>query len=212
MNLRLPLALLSVSIIIAAGCDLGPVGQPPPLTKKEVRKVLSCQEAVKEEGRHFTKVKLAGVEECLDKVLEAQLEFENGLISESQFNQKLDKIRKDCRKEYREIRKASKELVDEIIDECGPVEAIVFSDYDPLKFDALSSFNGTLFNPSVQDLAGWTCGVKEIIVDFAIFFQVPRMYELLGILGEEFYIELGDVRIPHPELILDPRCFVAEQT
>src|SRR5438477_370128 len=53
--------------LIGFGCNFGPPTPPSiPLTSSQVRAVLACQDEIKEEGRNFTTVKLAHVEECLD--------------------------------------------------------------------------------------------------------------------------------------------------
>jgi hypothetical protein len=52
--------------------------------------------------------------------------------------------------------------------------------------------------------------VKEIVVDQMVFFQMPRMMELLYSLGEEYVVIQGenDFLYGYPNIPLDERCIV----
>ena len=196
--------------IVGFGCEFGPPTPPStPLTRREVREVLECQETIKQEGQKFTMTKLIGLEKCFDEVLNVQLPFENGLISQGRYDSQLATVRKECLSLYQNIGRASTRLVDRIIHDCGEVESIILnSDYDPLQFGP------TGFNYSnVTEMAGTICGAKELAVDFAVFFEVPRMANLLDILDGDttdsvtgtFSAE-GPSGSEIPNIPLDERC------
>jgi hypothetical protein len=186
-----------------------------PLTQKQVTAVLKCQDTIKEQGEDFTETKLEDLEDCLDAVLTVQLDFENGLISQAQYNAELGGVRQYCLNQYQSIGKASTHLINRIIKDCSGVASIILpatkSQYDPLEFGA----TGINYD-NVTDLAGAVCEAKELAVDFAVFFEVPRMANLLDILDNDttgsqsgtFSIE-GPNGTEIPNIPLDPRCNVA---
>jgi len=203
-------ALFVTASIVGFGCDFGPPPPPQtPLTQRQVEGVLECQETIKQEGQKFTAIKLAGLEKCLDGVLSVQLQFENGLIRQVEYNARLTSARRECLSLYRKIGKASTRLVGRIIHDCSDVESIILDpDYDPLQFGA----TGVNYN-NVTELAGAVCGAKELAVDFAVAFEVPRMANLLDILDGDttdsvsgtFSIE-GPSGTEIPNIPLDERC------
>ena len=90
--------------LIGFGCNFGPPTPPSiPLTSSQVRAVLACQDEIKEEGRNFTTVKLAHVEECLDNTLQAVLKHENGQISDGAYNDTLISLRAECSKKFKQV-------------------------------------------------------------------------------------------------------------
>lgn len=201
---------LSVGIT-ASGCILAPTVPPdPPLTAEQVEAVAECQEAIKKEGAKFVKKKLNKLEKCVDDVLELQLQRENGLITQEEFDAQLAKVREKCLKGFASIQKASTKLVDSIINSCEPVEDLILpsdftTQYDPLQFQTLSAFLGGPPLESVEQLAGFICVGKELVVDGAVGFEVPRLCELLGLLGPEFVSDTGE-GVCLPLIPLDPRC------
>src|SRR5689334_8725037 len=84
--------------ILTAGCDLGPPGTPSLNSKTEVTAVLNCQSAIRFWSSHFVAVKIASLGDCANKILALQIQLENGLITQDQFDQKVAKQRIDCAK------------------------------------------------------------------------------------------------------------------
>jgi hypothetical protein len=199
MTAKVFLTIVFVGLSMAGfGCDFGsPTPPDPRLTENQVEDVLECQETIKKEGRKFTGLKTKKFEKCLDEVLALQLESENELITEDDFEEDLEDIREECTEMFEDIEEASTDFVDEVIKACKPVEDIIFSDYDPLQFEAM----GGEFT-DVEELAGVLCSAKELFVDLNVFVQVPRMVDLLNILGEDFFF--GNETFPG--IPLDDRC------
>jgi hypothetical protein len=209
MNTKGCLAVLLVAISLASfGCVFS-LGTPTGLSADQVTKVLACQDAIKLGSRDFNKAKLDNIEGCLDKVLKVKLQLENGVITQKTFDSKMnavpDGIRNDCKNnKYASVTAASTVLFERILAACTPVESIVFSEYDPLLFGALSAYN----LHSAYWLAAAVCGVQEAIADANMALAIPRMGLLLDDLGESFYnnISWNSSTIRVPAIPLDPRC------
>ena len=206
MGRKTSLAVLLVAIILAVGFLIPSdvFADLTNLTKPEVLAVEDCQKAIKNQGRKFVDKKLELVEECLNLVLKSQLRYENGKISETEFNSEVAIAQTICGKKFTKIGEASTTLVNSIIAACEVADASsVFTYTDPLGFQALANILCISIDTPTQ-LAGAICKEKEAIVDVAVFTQVPRMGELLTTLGSDFYIDLGGVLIP--KIILDSNC------
>jgi len=202
--------------VLTAGCDLGPTGTPPPLSKAEATAVLNCQSAIKFWSSHFVAVKIASLGDCANKILALQVQLENGLITQAQFDQKVAKQRSDCDKSFKLITQASTDLVNQIHRNCdAPADAgLIFSSYDPLQFGALGANSPSapaIFGPiqSVEDIVRYECFGGEILVDTGVFYQIPRLVRSLdaaGISTEPLPISErnpGDVAI-----FLNDDCFI----
>jgi hypothetical protein len=200
--------------LISFGCNFGPPTPPvTPLTYTQVREVESCQATIKAAGRNFVETKLNNVEECLDNVLEIQLQYENGLISQYLYNHQLALTRYQCAQSFQQVGYASTELINNIIQVCGPISSIILpgSGYDPLQLDALASEsdNGPEGFTNITQYAGNVCGIKELAVDAMIGYQVPRMANLLLILDNntgQFAITEDSGEFVFPNIPLDSRC------
>ena len=206
MGRKTSLAVLLVAIILAVGFLIPSdvFADLTNLTKPEVLAVEQCQKTIKNQGRNFVDKKLELVEECLNLVLKSQLRYENGKISETEFNSEVAIAQSICANKFTKIGEASTTLVNSIIAACEVADASsVFTYQDPLGFQSLAS-NLYISIDTPTQLAGAICKEKEAIVDVAVFTQVPRMGELLTILGSDFYIDLGGVLIPR--IILDYNC------
>lgn len=198
--------LVGAAFFTMAGCKISPPAPPTtPMTEEQVEAVADCQTAIKKEGAKFINYKLKKLEQCVDEVLELQLYLENGLITQAQFDAKLDQLRAKCTRNYNLISKASTKLVDGIIKKCEPVEDLVFGADDPLQFQTLSSEGGPSLG-SLESMVGTICGVKELLVDAAVGIEVPRMCHVLETLGPEFVIVNEDPDFCLPNIPLDPRC------
>ncbi|HEY1373570.1 MAG TPA: hypothetical protein VGH50_13960 [Candidatus Binatia bacterium] len=172
---------LGLFLALLAGCELEPDPSlsAPPLTRAQARSVTNCQHTIKTSSLAFYSTKLANLMECADKLLAIQIQFENGLLTESQFNKAVAKAQEDCAKNFAAVSIASKNLANEIIGNCRPVEDLIISSYDPLQFVALgAAFNGesTEFPliQSVEDIIPYTCGGGELWMDLALWFDAPR--------------------------------------
>lgn len=173
---------LGLLMAMLAGCELDPDPSlsAPGLSRGQVRGVTNCQHTIKTSSLAFYSTKLANLMECADKLLAIQVQFENGLLTESQFNKAVAKAQEDCARNFLLISIASKNLANEIIGNCRPVEDIIISSYDPLQFVALgalfsSETSGTFpLIQSVEDIIPYTCGGGEIWMDLALWFDVPR--------------------------------------
>ncbi len=210
MGRKTSLAILLVVIsLIGAGCVFFSTPPDPGLTKPVIDSILECQEQIKKKGRAFIEAKLGNLEDCLDKVLKIQLLYENNLITESEFETRLAATRQTCLNKYNNITGASFTLANDISAKCQP--AIIYTtSYDPLQFQALASATGISITNG-NELGGAICKAKEAIVDIAVGLQVPRMHELLGILGlfeenglYDFYVEKKGIRIPN--IVLHDKC------
>jgi hypothetical protein len=199
--------------VLTAGCDLGPTGTPPPLSKTEVTAVLNCQSAIKFWSSHFTAVKISSLGDCANKILALQVQLENGLITQGDFDQKVAKLRSDCNKSFKLITQASTDLANQMQRLCKPpaIENAIISAYDPLQFVALGASNPPGFlDPinSVDDILRYECIGGEIFADITVFYQIPRLVPLLDSVG----ISLEPVSVLDQEpgevgLFLDDRCF-----
>ncbi len=199
MNSRILTASICAIMLTVFGCDLGPPQVPPPqegnpqaalkapsapLTARQIQGVLKCQETIKREGAEFVRFKEEKLNECLDEVLELQLPFENGQIDSAHYNSELTGIRRDCGSRFEQIGAASTNLVNGIVDACGPVQSLILpnSGYDPLQFGALTRSMRIVLVADATGLAGRLCGAKELLVDALVAIQVPRLVGLLKIL------------------------------
>ena len=212
-KISLAVLFLTASTIIF-GCDFGPPAPPTiPLTQSQVSAVMTCQHTIKQWGKNFMDVKLTNLEACLDEVLYVQILFENGLTTPETYQNGLAEARRDCLTKFRHIGRFSTTMINKIVSACAPVESIILpsSGYDPLEFGALSGFTSSITN--VTQLAGEICVAKELAVDLAVFFEVPRMANLLDILDDDttgtlsgtFSTE-GPDGTELPNIPLDPRC------
>ncbi len=177
------------------------------LTEVQVNAVLACQEAIKKAGKEFMLKKLQNLETCLDKALKIKMLFENGRITESDYNNQLATVKSQCAARYAAINTLSTEMVTAIADACGNSDASSVFDpsSDPLRFQQLAWLIGITIGNGDQ-LGGAICLVKEALVDLAVFTEVPRMGDLLvNVLGSPFY--LGDYGAAIPAIPLDSRCF-----
>jgi hypothetical protein len=197
--------------VLTAGCDLGPTGTPPPLSKTEATAVLNCQSAIKFWSSHFVAVKIASLGDCANKILALQVQLENGLITQAQFDQKIAKQRSDCDKSFKLITQASTDLANQMQRLCKPQEDLIISSYDPLQFVVLGSSNPPGFlDPinSVDDILRYECIGGEIFADTTVFYQIPRLVPLLDSIGVS--LEPASVLNKQPGdvgLFLDDRCF-----
>jgi len=211
--------LLLAVALVGSGCVFVMDSPTTPLTSGQVIDVLACQETIKKEGVEFLEHKIEKLEKCLDKVLEAQVKLENGLIAQHEFDGLLATARGDCRKRYAEIRKDSTKLVDKIASKCTHYAETYLtggpecSTYDPLQYSQLMGGCSTAPGAPISavdsspagDLGGFICGVQEVAADLDLGFQVPRMASLLLTLGPEFYVEQDPLVLPN--VPLDQRCF-----
>lgn len=185
---------LGLFMAMLAGCQLDPDPSlsAPGLSRGQVRGVVNCQHTIKTSALAFYAAKLANLMECADKLIAIQIQFENGLLTESQFSKAVAKAQDDCARNFLTISIASKNLATEIIGNCRPVEDIIISSYDPLQFVALgATFNGASSSfpliQSVEDIIPYTCGGGEIWMDLALWFDVPRYPRLFDdFLNNEF--------------------------
>ena len=206
------LAVLLVAIsLIGVGCVFTSVPPDPPLSKAGIDSIINCQDFIMKEGRAFMKVKFDNLETCLDKVLKQKLLFENGLITENKYESELASIRNQCLGNYQLITAASFKLANNISVACQ-TGSPVFSAYDPLQFQALAAAAGISLATG-NELGGAICKVKEDLVDLSVALQVPRMVELLVILGLEaennlydFYVQKHGLIIPN--IVLHDTCKV----
>ena len=164
-----------------AGCELTPDPSlsAPPLTRAQAAGVANCQHTIKTSSLAFYTAKLAKLGECADKLLALQIAFENGLINQTAFNKAVAKAQDDCARNFVLISIASKNMANEIVGNCRPVEDIIISSYDPLQFVALgAAFNGesSIFPliQSVEDIIPYACGGGEVAMDLALWFDAPR--------------------------------------
>jgi hypothetical protein len=211
MGVKNCLSTLLVGTVISTviGCVVEPPPAPnPPLSRQKVQAVLTCQDTIRKEGARFLNLKLKKLEECADDVLELQMALENQLITQDQFDESLPIVRRRCIQNFSTIKTASTRLVDRIILSCGPVEQILLGESDPLLFQGLVTQMGGDGFTSVEQLAALICGGKELIVDMAAAFEMPRLHQLLSILGPEFVIDgnNGNYSLFLPVLPLDARC------
>jgi hypothetical protein len=209
-------AALLAGLSVGTGCM--PLLDEPevvPLDKKQARDVIKCQEGIKVAGRKFVESKLKELESCVDEALEAVIAFENDLIDEDDFEKQLDKARDHCRDNYKDIGRASEKFVDKVIDACEKAEEWVASEWDVLNFQLLYEDGEDFDVDDVEELAGTLCAVKELWVDEMVFFQVPRMIEVLSYLnqeteeGEELFVLLSGSNGDSsglPNIQLDERC------
>lgn len=184
-----------------------PPPEPPeePFTRQTVEKLGQCQTAIKEQGRTFVKTKLAKFEGCLDVVLNLQLKKENGYLNDEQFENKLEEARKTCANKFDQIKTASTKFVNRVVNKCEPVEEELLGENDALQFQAWQDEAGTgVPLESVEELAGFLCGLKEIAVDLIVGVQVPRKCHILEELGPEF--GFADDEFCVPNIPLDERC------
>lgn len=204
MRLKL-LLVIGFLVLVTAGCDLGPVGTPPPLTRSQARAVADCQHAVKGGSSGFMAVKVAKLNDCGDKILALQLALENDLMTQAQFDKAIAKVRQDCLKGFDAVTRASTTLADLIFSNCTQVESLIFdSNYDPLKFIALGENNPIELGPieTVDDIVRYACLGSELMIDTAVWLNFPRsggLFDSVGLASTN-----GDVIIP--EIILDQRC------
>ncbi|HEX9444793.1 MAG TPA: hypothetical protein VGA73_11770, partial [Candidatus Binatia bacterium] len=203
MRLKL-LLVIGFLALMTSGCDLGPVGTPPPLTRPQARALANCQHTIKVSSSAYLSTKFAKMGDCADKILALQLAFENGLMTSAQFETALDLVRKACLKNFEAIGRASTTMTDLIFTNCSPVEDIIFNpSYDPLQFIALSSTPTFPSGPkllgdieSVGDIVRYACLGGEIWMDTALFYNMPRFSRLL---------ETADLNME--AIPLDERCF-----
>jgi hypothetical protein len=198
--------LVGIGLSTAIGCAVDPPPAPnPPLSERQERGVLKCQKAITKLGASFVSLKLKNLEKCAVEVLDLQLDLENQHIMQAQFDAALPNIRRECQEKFGAIKAASTRLVDGIISACEPVQDLVLGANDPLLFQGLVAGSGFA---SVEEVAGFICGVKEFAVDFAVAFEMPRLHQLLSILGSEFVAdgEFQSEAIFLPVLPLDSRC------
>lgn len=167
--------------LMLAGCELSPDPSlsAPGLSRARATAVANCQHTIKTSSLAFYTAKLAKLGECADKLLAIQVQFENGLLTQSQFDKAVAKAQDDCARNFILISIASKNMANEIVGNCRPVEDIIISSYDPLQFVALgAAFNGesSLFPliQSVEDIIPYACGGGEIWMDLALWFNAPR--------------------------------------
>lgn len=198
------IAALGLSALVVAGCDLGSVGTPPPLTRAEMNHVIDCQHTIKTTAAFFMSTKIANLGKCADKILAIQLAFENGFINQAQYEARLARAREDCLKLFQIIGTASTTMADGITVHCQSVEEVILGgSYDPLQFIALGASSTFPTGPSfgsitsIEDIIGTVCFTGEIFVDFAVFYNVPRLVPLLDSAG----LDLED------DIPLDNRCF-----
>jgi hypothetical protein len=198
--------------VFTVGCDLGPTGTPS-LNKAQVTDVLNCQSAIKFWSSHFVAVKIASLGDCANKILALQIQLENGLITQEQFDQKLAKQRSDCDKSLKRGLAEALHLSRQIGRSLGnpAIEALIISAYDPLQFVVLGASNPPGFlDPinSIDDILRYECRGGEIFVDATVFYQIPRLAPLLDLVG--ISLEAASLKDKHPGdvgLFLDDRCF-----
>lgn len=168
-------------LLTLAGCELSPDPSlsAPPLTRAQAAAVANCQHTIKTSSLAFYTSKLSKLGECADKLLELQIQLENGLINQTAFNKAVAKAQDDCARNFALISISSKNLANEIVGNCSPVEDLIISSYDPLQFVALgAAFNGESSSfplvQSVEDIIPYVCGGGELWMDLALWFDAPR--------------------------------------
>ncbi|MBI3246324.1 MAG: hypothetical protein HYZ50_07445 [Deltaproteobacteria bacterium] len=199
-------ALLAGAVFFTmAGCKISPPAPPiTPMTQAQFNAVSDCQAAIKKESLDFTEIKTKKLQRCVDKVVELQLKLENGLMTQDQYDVALEKQRAKCARDYELITKASTNLVDGINYWCKPIESLILGPDDPLQFQ---TFNSEVFSGpvgAIEDIGGFICGIKEVLVDIALGAEVPRLCYALATLGPEFVLDEGSVCLPN--IPLDSRC------
>jgi hypothetical protein len=183
--------------VLTTGCDLGPTGTPPPLTKAEATAVLNCQSAIRFWSAHFAAVKIASLGDCANKILALQVQLENGLITQAQYDQRIAKQRSDCAKSFNLITQASTDLVNQIHRNCDAADGagLILSSYDPLQFGVLGANSPSppsILGPiqSLEDIIRYQCIGGEFFVDTQVFYNIPRLVPLLDSIG----VSLEDIR------------------
>jgi hypothetical protein len=178
---------LGLMMAMLAGCQLDPdpFFSAPGLSRGQAAAVANCQHTIKTSSLAFYTAKLAKLGECADKLLALQIQFENGLINQTAFNKAVAKAQDDCARNFILISIASKNMANEIVGNCRPVEDIIISSYDPLQFVALgATFNGESNSfpliQSVEDIIPYACGGGEIWMDLALWFDAPRYPRLFS--------------------------------
>jgi hypothetical protein len=229
---RISMTLICAPMLTILGCDSG-TNLPPPqqmpgtrsraaatttsLAPDQIPAILHCQTIIEWEGAQFVRFKEDNLDQCLDAVLELQVPFENGHVDAAHYNAQLSQIRLGCAQQFHAIGAASRNLVNNIVAACGPVQSLIlpYSGYDPLEFGALARSEGFTLVADATGLAGSICGAKELFVDALVATQLPRMAGLLKILDNgtgQFAIPgptsavFGVVTTTIPNIPLDSRC------
>lgn len=204
-----------LSLVAGTGCmPLFPIPDPPSpfLTRSQAKQLLGCQDTIARLGRKLVNTQTTSVENCALDILFENLLFENGLISEEEYEDRLDRIRDKCDKGLRKVTKASTKFIDGVIDACDGVDQYILDD-DLLRFQLLSEeTDGSLNLSSISSLAGSICGIKSLIANQLVLFQIPRVMELFSHLGEEYIVivDENDFQIGYVFIPLDERCIIPE--
>jgi hypothetical protein len=168
------------------------------LSAPEVRQLLVCQDTIKTEGRTFMREKLRFIENCIDALLDPQLQLDNGIITQEEYDAKIARAEEQCQDGFEQISQNSTRFVNRVVNKCGPVEAQLFGPDDPLAYQELIGFLGSFGIDisqitTVEELAGVICLGKEVLVDAAAIIEAPRVLDI-------FFLFLAQ------GAQLDPRC------
>jgi hypothetical protein len=199
---------LLAGLVGATGCM--PLFPSPPglgLNGGQVNAIVGCQKTIHIAGQKFVSTKLKELESCVLEIVGIRLLWENELIDGDSYDSRIESARRSCDRRFAQITRASTRFVDSVIDACEPVEEWIL-DGDSLRFLLLEEEAGFVDTESVVGLAGSLCGIKELLVDQLIFFQMPRLLELLEYLGEGYVDFTGenDYAFGVPDIRLDERC------
>jgi hypothetical protein len=199
--------LLSLFPLVSlAACTVFPAPAPPvPLAKPEAAAIAKCQKTLQKAQLAFVKTQEGTLAACVNGVLSLRLSFENGLATQEDFDAGLVKMRAKCAKGYAKITAASTKLVDTIVKDCTPAETAILGTYDALRFQSFFTAFSLGTPTTAEQLAGGICAMA---IDFGyahVGAAAPRLMELLGYLGPEFFT-LSDMDSGFPNVPLDPRC------
>ncbi len=216
---RAVVLLVSASLLgltVSTGCMplFPPPGAPSPrLNHSQVRDLLKCEDRITLAGKMLVTTQIASVEECALDILHQRLLYENELISEDEFDNRLDAIRDKCNKGFGKVARASNKFMDSVIDACDSVGDLILEDYDSLRFQLLEEEAGSAVDvTSISALAGSLCGIKSLFVNQLIAVQIPRALELFSYLGPAYIVIVGenDFEYGYINVALDERCRIPE--
>jgi hypothetical protein len=198
--------VMLLPVVSLAACRVFPAPTPPvPLAKPEAAAIAKCSKTLQKAQLGFVKTQEGTLASCLHGVLGLRLSFENGLATQEEFDAGLVKMRAKCRKGYAKITAASTKLVDAIVKDCTPAQTAVLGAYDALRFQSFFTEFTSSAPTTTDQLAGAICALT---VDFGyahVGAAAPRLMELLGYLGPEFFT-LPEMDSGFPNVPLDPRC------
>ena len=188
MNSRIAMFTCLSVMVMLLGCNFTQ-GQLTPtpnlavhLSAAQVKAILNCQASIRWEATQYTDQFEDNLNLCLNDVLAAQLEFENGQLPYTAFQNKLNTLRTSCTHQFAEIGAGSTTMINNITNACTSIQSLILPGgpyYDPLLFGALN----TTQSAGVTDaagLAGHLCGADSLFADAFVSVQEPRFVDLLN--------------------------------